>query len=109
MEADHNVEQLEASGPASDELATTAWKTVEHWKGLASMSGVEFSDFRCFQGGCAVTSTHRDLAAASSAGQAVFRSDPRTSWRGGMFRSGPLRDGSGKIQLVWILYTKQRH
>ena len=106
MEVEKNIKRLEESGAAEGELATNAWKAVERWKGLAAMSNVEFGDFRCFKGGCAVTSTHQDVASAAAAGQAVLYRDPQTGWPGGMFRSGPLQAASGKVQLVWILYSK---
>ena len=102
--ADEALKKLEASGPAAADSSASAWKIVEHWKGIASAVGTEFTDFRCFKNGCAVTSTHQDLSAATSAGDDILRPD-HFAWPGQAFRSGPLHDPSGRVRFVWILYA----
>jgi hypothetical protein len=104
-EAERNLKKLEQSGPASSLLNTRASGTVESWKELAGLKGVEFSDVRCFKDGCTVTSLHHDSIAAATAGGELVQSNRFILWPGNKFRSGPLETSSGQVQFVWILYS----
>ena len=105
--AEQAIKELETSGAAAGHLSASTWKVVEQWKGIASVAGTEFADFRCFKSGCTVTSTHADPASAQLAGDDIMRPD-HLGWLGEAFRSGPLHDPSGRVQFVWILYSADR-
>jgi len=103
LRADRALMDLEQSGPASAGLTSGALKTFEALKSLSDLAGAEFSDFRCYRGGCAFTMTSGDASSAANFADALVRSKVFLSWPGPKFRSGPLRTPSGQIQAAVIL------
>lgn len=106
MRVNQALAALETSGPATSELISSGQTAIDAWKHHPLFAGVEFGDFRCFQAGCRVTSTHSNLTSASSVGDQFLRAEGFLAWPGGKFRSGPLPLPSGQVQFVWILYKE---
>jgi hypothetical protein len=104
VRADKEIKALEQSGPASSALTASAVKAVENLKKVHELAGAEWSDFRCFGNGCAVTATSKDVSSAQTVGQAIMQSEHFLAWSGPKFRSGPVETPSGQVQTIVILY-----
>jgi hypothetical protein len=102
--ADGEIKGLEESGPASSALTASALKSFENLKKVPGVAGTEWSDFRCFGRGCAVTATSKDQGAAQNLAMAIFQSEPFLKWPGAKFRSGPIETPSGQIRTVVIFF-----
>ena len=96
------LETLERSGPAPSALSANALRAVDNLKRLPELAGAEFSEFRCFGDGCAVTVTSRS---PDKVGHAIGRARDFFSWPGSTFMSGPLPLASGQAQTVLVLHT----
>ena len=96
------LKTLERSGPASGTLTSEAVKAVDNLKRLPALAGVEFSDFRCYEDGCAVTVTSRS---DDKTRRAITHSRDFAWWPGATFISGPQALASGQVQAVIVLHT----
>jgi hypothetical protein len=95
---------LTRSGPSTGDLDSRAMTVFETWKNKSAVGGkVEFSDFKCFAGGCSVVATYAGMDGYVDMRRDFQRSREFLTWPGPKFRSGPIQDSSGRVQATWVL------
>jgi len=100
--------RLEQSGPSAGGVDSRALQLFQNWKAHSAVaSDVEFSDFRCYAGGCAVVASYSGLAAYAQMMRDLPRSEEFLGWPGPKFGSGPIQDSDGRVTSTWILQTMQ--
>jgi hypothetical protein len=95
------LDELRRSGAPNGTLTANALRAVEGLKQIPALAGAEFTEFKCFGDGCAVTITNQSPVT----GQAVLMSRQFMEWPGRKFISGPLSLESGQTQNVLVLHT----
>jgi hypothetical protein len=103
---DREVARVVASGADPRNLTVDALRVGESWARATRKEGVElkFAQWSCYRAGCMTTVSHapellQPLTRAISTDQAFV------GWGGEKFRSGPIEQAGGKIEVTWILYA----
>jgi hypothetical protein len=96
------LDELERSGPARGSLTSDALRTVDDLKRLPALAGADFTEFRCFGDGCAVSITS---GSPTGGGDAIISSHQFLLWPGRRFISGPVSLATGQVKTVLVLHT----
>lgn len=107
-DAKADIEQMMAiltrSGPSTGDLDSRAMNVFQTWKNKSPVgSKVDFTDFKCFAGGCSVVATYAGMDGYVNMRRDFQRSHEFLTWPGPKFRSGPIQDPSGRVEATWIL------
>lgn len=100
------VDRMVASGPDSRDLKASALRVGESWSRAARKESVEleFADWRCYRAGC-VTHVRHAPDMLDRLTRAISTDQGFVGWSGEKFRSGPIEQPDGKIEVTWILYA----
>jgi hypothetical protein len=102
---------LEQSGSAPQDLIArcvlifNCWRKEDAVIERRAVFGVPV--FRA--GGCAISLTHVEARYFPEIMNAIAQSKSRESlhtWKGAIFRSGPIAEPGGTLQVTWILFDK---
>ncbi len=105
------LQVLEQSGSAPQDLIARCVLVFDSWRKedavikRRAVFGVPV--FRA--GGCAISLTHVEPQYFSEVMGAIAKSGSRESprsWKGAIFRSGPIAEPGGTLQYTWILFEK---
>jgi hypothetical protein len=78
----------------------------ESWSRAAKREGVElkFDRWTCYHAGCVIDVRHApDVLDRLT--RAISTDPGFVGWHGEKFRSGPLEQADGKVEVTWILYA----
>jgi hypothetical protein len=97
--------QLERSGPGTGDLnarALSVFDTLKHESGNGDE--VQFSDFRCYAGGCSAVAKYSDAKAYFQMTRNFVNSKAFQMWPSPKYRSGLIQDESGGVQATWVFF-----
>lgn len=103
---DRAVARMLASGPDARGLTADALRVGKSWSRAAQQEGVElkFDQWSCYRGGCVTDVRHApDVLHALT--RAISTDSAFVGWNGEKFRSGPIEQPDGKVEVTWILYA----
>jgi hypothetical protein len=105
-ERDFNVHRLHESGPARNgEFLTEANAVGSAWQAVAAKDDVEvqFGQWECYAAGCSVNIVHSAAGTIDKVSEDFTRVEPFQRWHSSKFRSGPIEQSDGRIEITWIL------
>jgi len=103
---DREAARLVASGPDARNLTVDAIRLGKSWSRAAQKEGVDlkFDDWKCYGAGC-MTSVRHGADVLAQVTRAISTDDAFVGWGGEKFRSGPIEQTDGKVEVTWILYA----
>jgi hypothetical protein len=108
VQRDLRVKALEESGADDGPWTNDARAVFQKWQGETSLgASVAVGDIRCFKAGCETTITYPDMATCRNAAHELQETPSFRYWPGPRFRSGPMVQPSGSVQVTWIVNHHQ--
>jgi hypothetical protein len=105
-ERSEHTTRLEQSGPAPGEYLL-ALRGIERDFAAAAKEAkadMELAAFRCYRAGCYLTATHKEQGTVESLSPRLSETDGFRTWAGGKFRSGPIVNAAGKVEVTWVFF-----
>jgi hypothetical protein len=103
---DREVARMVASGADARNLTADALRVGESWSRATRKEGVDlkFGQWSCYGAGC-VTNVRHAPEMLDRLTRAISTDPAFLGWGGEKFRSGPIDQPDGKIEVTWILYA----
>jgi hypothetical protein len=106
QERDARLREVQGSGPAQGARLVAIRALELEWTELLRapvFESARLSAWRCYENGCVATLTSKDPDAIEKAADALLFSPAIARIGGQSFRSGPISNGSGEVEITWIV------
>lgn len=103
---DRELARVVASGADPRNLTADAVRVGQSWSRAAGKEGVDlkFAQWSCYRAGC-VTNVRHAPELLDRLTRAISTDPSFLGWGGEKFRSGPIEQPDGKVEVTWILYA----